>query len=288
MTSLLHVENLTVGYRTRRRASPVRALCDVSLDIGPGETLGLVGESGSGKTTLGNVVLGLVPADAGTIVFDGDDITVAGRARRRELSRHLQVVFQDPYGSLNPARTIGQTLAEPLLVHARLSRAERDQRVRDMLASVGLPDDAADRLPASFSGGQRQRIAIARALMPSPKLVICDEPVSALDLSVQAQILNMLRDLQRETGVAYLFISHDLAVVRHISDRIAVMNRGCIVESGPAAAIWESPHHPYTQALLAAAPVPDPATQRSRRAARLRLQGGGGSKRDQGADRALA
>jgi peptide/nickel transport system ATP-binding protein len=263
---LLDVADLRVAYRQGRRP-PVQALAGVSLTIAPGETLGLVGESGSGKSTLGNAILGLVSIASGTIAFDGEDITVAGRRRRRELSRHLQVVFQDPYGSLNPSRTIAQTLAEPLLVHQQLSRSETRVRVTEMLERVGLAADTADRYPREFSGGQRQRIAIARSLMLSPRLVICDEPVSALDLSVQAQILNLLADLQRELGVAYLFISHDLAVVRHLSRRIAVIHRGRIVEMGPTADVYEQPRDPYTRALLAAAPVPDPDAQRARRAA---------------------
>jgi ABC-type oligopeptide transport system ATPase subunit len=265
---LLRVDQLSVEYRSRWRAAPVRALDQVSLEISTAETLGLVGESGSGKTTLGGAVLGLVPASAGKIIFNGRDITNAGKKERRLLAKDMQVVFQDPYSSLNPSRTIGQTLAEPLMAEASAPRSERASRVKEMLSRVGLPSAAFDRYPAQFSGGQRQRIAIARALMALPKLVICDEPASALDLSVQAQILNLLKDLQEELGLAYLFISHDLAVVRHISHRIAVINEGHIVEMGGAAQVYEQPRHPYTKELLGAAPVPDPDAQAVRRAAR--------------------
>jgi ABC-type oligopeptide transport system ATPase subunit len=265
---LLRVEGLSVEYRSRWRATPVRALDRVSLEISSGETLGLVGESGSGKTTLGGAVLGLVPTSAGKIIFAGADITHASKKQRHLLARDMQVVFQDPYSSLNPSRTIGQTLAEPLLAQAGTSRSERTIRVQDMLSRVGLSAAAFDRYPTQFSGGQRQRIAIARALMAHPKLVICDEPSSALDLSVQAQILNLLRDLQEELGLAYLFISHDLAVVRHVSHRIAVISEGHIVEVGSAAQVYAEPRHPYTRELLSAAPVPDPTMQTARRIAR--------------------
>jgi ABC-type oligopeptide transport system ATPase subunit len=265
---LLRVESLSVEYRSRWRAAPVRALDQVSLEISAGETLGLVGESGSGKTTVGGAVLGLVPSSAGRIIFDGREITNAGSKERRLLAKDMQVVFQDPYSSLNPSRTIGQTLAEPLMAQANAPRPERASRVKEMLSRVGLPSEAFDRYPAQFSGGQRQRVAIARALMAHPKLVICDEPCSALDLSVQAQILNLLKDLQEELGLAYLFISHDLAVVRHISHRIAVIKEGRIVETGSAAQVYEEPKYPYTQELLSAAPVPDPAAQAARRAGR--------------------
>jgi ABC-type oligopeptide transport system ATPase subunit len=272
---LLDIHGLTIEYR-RGRHAVVRAVDGVSLQVQPGETVGLVGESGSGKSTLGNAVLGLVPVHRGAIFFDGKDITRARFRERRALSEHLQVVFQDPYSSLNPVRTIGQTLAEPLHVHRKLRRSEREGPIRAMLQRVGLPPEAADRYPAQFSGGQRQRIAIARALMVSPRLIICDEPVSGLDLSVQAQVLNLLFELQRDFGLSYLFISHDLAVVRHVSHRIIVLYRGQIMESGPANQVYEAPSHPYTQALLAAAPVPDPELQEARRAerrARIRYEG---------------
>jgi len=261
-TGLLDVCDLTVEFRAGRRRSPVRALDRVSLTLSPGETLGLVGESGSGKTTLTLAILGLVRASSGQISFAGRELAPAGHRRSREVSRDLQVVFQDPYSSLNPARTVGQILREPLDVHESLSREQARSRMADMLELVGLPSSAAERYPAEFSGGQRQRIAIARALIISPKLVLCDEPVSALDLSVQAQILNLFADLQRELSVAYLFVSHDLAVVRYISSRVMVLYRGQVMESGPAEAVCTQPAHPYTRDLLAAAPSPDPRQAR--------------------------
>jgi ABC-type glutathione transport system ATPase component len=262
---LLEVSDLTVefrGGRGRGGRGRVTALDRVSLSMSAGETHGLVGESGSGKTTLALAILGLVPVAAGQIRFDGQDLAAIGRRSRRRLGRDLQVVFQDPYSSLNPARTIGQTLSEPLAAHEHLYRAQRRRRVAAMLDRVGLPAAAAERYPAQFSGGQRQRIAIARALMVSPRLVICDEAVSALDLSVQAQILNLLADLRRELSVAYLFISHDLAVVRYLADTVTVLNHGQVMESGPAQAVCDRPSHPYTRALLAAVPSPDPAWAR--------------------------
>ncbi|MGW3290557.1 ATP-binding cassette domain-containing protein [Streptomyces sp. NPDC001002] len=250
---LLDIRGLSVSYH--RRGKGAAAIRDVSLDVRPGETVALVGESGSGKSTLGRAVLGLTAATQGTIRFDGQDITHAGGARRRELSKSIQAVFQDPNGSLNPALTVGQTLAEPLLVHARDERSVVLERVREVLALVGLPAEAAERYPRQFSGGQRQRIAIARALVMSPKLIVCDEPVSALDLSVQAQVLNLFSELQRETGVSYLFISHDLAVVRHLAQRIVVLYRGDVVEKGTTEEVYADPEHPYTRKLLAAAGV---------------------------------
>jgi oligopeptide/dipeptide ABC transporter ATP-binding protein len=266
VSPLLEIENLRVHFTDGRRTT--RAVDDVSLTIGPGETLGLVGESGSGKSTIGRAIVGLVPVTSGSVRFDGQDITNANLTRRRELAAQMQVVFQDPYSSLNPAKTIGQTLAEPLTVHGKLSRAARVERVEKMLGRVGMPTDAANRYPAQFSGGQRQRIAIARALMLEPRLVICDEPVSALDLSIQAQIMNLLADLQAELGVSYLFIAHDLAVVRHISHRTIVLYRGQVMEAGDAETVADHPRHPYTQALVAAAPMPDPDVQRARAASR--------------------
>ena len=268
--ALLEVENLIVQYR-RRRKSPLTAVNGVSLGVQKGETVGVVGESGSGKSTLGNVVLGMTPVHSGTVNFEGEDITAASPSRRRHLSEHLAAVFQDPYSSLNPSRTIGQTLEEPLLLHRKLNRTETVKHIGDALGRVGLAESVAPRYPNAFSGGQRQRIAIARALMLSPKLVVCDEPVSALDLSVQAQVLNLFRELQREMSLSYLFISHDLEVVRHVCHRVAVMYRGHIVEDGPADWVCGRPSHPYTQVLLAAAPVPDPFEQSERRLARQAL-----------------
>jgi oligopeptide/dipeptide ABC transporter ATP-binding protein len=267
-SSLLSLRALRVDYPQGRRRPPFTALQDVDLDVVPRETVGIVGESGSGKSTLGNAVLGLVPPAGGRIVFDGEDVTRVTRARRRALTRHIQVVFQDPFGSLNSMRTIGQTLEEPLLVHRpELGRRERRLEVEAALGHVGLGADDATRYPANFSGGQRQRIAIARALILRPRLIICDEAVSALDLSVQAKILNLLQALQQELGLAYLFISHDMAVVRHLADRVVVLYQGRVMESGRASDVCDDPRHPYTMRLLAAAPVPDPAKQRLRRPA---------------------
>ncbi len=262
---LLQVQDLCVDF-TQGQGKVFQALKGVSLNIHPGETVGLVGESGSGKTTLGRVVLGLTEATRGRILFDGEDITHASRARRRTLGRDIQVVFQDPYGSLNPARTVGDTLAEPLLSDKSLSPQDIAQRIAEVLQRVGMPADTAQRYPGQFSGGQRQRIAIARAVIAKPRLIVCDEPVSALDLSVQAQVLNLLKELQQSMGLAMLFISHDLTVVRHVSHRTVVLYRGDIVEQGDAHQVHEHPQHPYTRALLAAAPVPDPLIQRERRA----------------------
>jgi oligopeptide/dipeptide ABC transporter ATP-binding protein len=271
MSPLLEVRDLRVVYEpTRGKVKRVAAVDGVSFDIGEGETLGLVGESGSGKSTIGRAILGLTPPEDGRIVFDGVDITHADKRQRRALSREIQVVFQDPFGSLNPTRTIGDTIAEPLAVHEHLSRAAVRVRVGEMLERVGLRPDAARQYPKQFSGGQRQRIAIARALVMSPRLVICDEPVSSLDLSIQAQVLNLLRDLQEEYALSYLFIAHDLSIVNYLSHRVFVLYKGRVAESGPAAAVATSPSHPYTRALLAAAPVADPERQLARRAEHVR------------------
>jgi len=268
---LLRVDNLVVEYAGKGfRARKFRALTDINISIGQGETLGLVGESGSGKTTLGRAVLGLAPVSGGKITFEGQDISHATRKQRRVLSRDMQVVFQDPYTSLNPALEIGDILAEPLGVQG-MEPAAAKKRVKELLDQVGLPSDAIHRLPREFSGGQRQRVAIARALALSPKLIVCDEPVSALDLSTQARVLDLFLQIQKDTGVSYLFVSHDLDVVRHISHRVAVMYRGEIVEQGPADVVTRDPEHPYTQRLLLASPVPDPDRQEKRRADRHRL-----------------
>jgi peptide/nickel transport system ATP-binding protein len=263
--ALLELDDLSVLYPLGRRRPPLRAVDAVSLSIGPRRTLGLVGESGSGKSTIGRAILGLAPVAGGTIRFAGQDITRARYQERRQLSPALQIVFQDPFSSLNPARTVGQTLSETFRAHGSPSKAAATQQVAAMLARVGLPKDAAGRYPAQFSGGQRQRIAIARALMVSPRLVVCDEAVSSLDLSVQAQVLNLLRELQRDLELSYLFISHDLAVVRHLSHDLLVLYRGRTMEYGRAATVYARPAHPYTQALLAAVPVPAPDRQRRRR-----------------------
>ncbi len=249
---------------TRMNAS-VRAVENVSLDIRGGETLGLVGESGCGKSTLGRTVLRLLDPSAGTIRFEGHDITRLPQAALRPMRRRMQMIFQDPYASLNPRLTVGATVGEPLEIHRlATSRAQRDERVAELLARVGLRPDAAHRYPHEFSGGQRQRIGIARALAVSPRFIVCDEPISALDVSIQAQIVNLLQDLQTADHLTYLFISHDLKIVQHICDRVAVMYLGRIVELATASALYRQPRHPYTQALLSAVPVPDPAARRSR------------------------
>ena len=257
-------------YRRGRRS--FTAVRDVDLTVHRGQTVGVVGESGSGKSTLGNALLGLVPVASGAVAFDGLDITRASARTRRELSRKMQVVFQDPYGSLNPARTVGDTLGEGLRFAQGIRAAEAASRVTDVLAEVGLDSTAARRFPGSFSGGQRQRIAIARAIIGDPEFVVCDEPVSALDLSVQAQVLNLLARLKADRGLSYLFVSHDLGVVRYLSDDIVVMHAGRIVERGPASVVGVAPTHPYTRALVAAAPVPDPDEQRRNRTARRAVQ----------------
>ncbi|MDY7102174.1 MAG: ATP-binding cassette domain-containing protein [Actinomycetota bacterium] len=265
MSTLLDVDGVDVTYPGKGFRHPGhRILKNVSLDIRPGETVGLVGESGSGKTTLGRGILGLAPVTAGSITFDGRDIAHCSRAERRELAADIQVVFQDPYSSLNPSMTIAQILAEPLTVRD-VSSSDARRRVIELLDAVGLPTDAADRRPRAFSGGQRQRIAIARALALDPRLIVCDEAVSALDLSTQARVLELLLDIQERTGVAYLFISHDLAVVRHLSHRVAVMYQGEIVEWGDGEQVTTDPQHPYTKRLMMAAPVPDPDEQARRR-----------------------
>ncbi|SHN14699.1 ATP-binding cassette domain-containing protein [Cryptosporangium aurantiacum] len=267
---LLEIDALRVTYPGRGfRARPREVLHGVSLTIAPGECLGVVGESGSGKTTIGRAVLGLVRPSGGRITFDGEDITRASAPQRRRLARHLQVVFQDPYTSLNPSMLIGDILSEPLIAQGMEARQAR-ARVATLLDQVGLPANASERLPREFSGGQRQRVAIARALAPEPTLIVCDEPVSALDLSTQARVLDLLIDVQRRTGVAYLFVSHDLAVVRHVSHRVAVVYRGDLVETGDADTVTARPEHPYTQRLLLAAPVADPEQQAARRAERQR------------------
>jgi oligopeptide/dipeptide ABC transporter ATP-binding protein len=259
---LLEIENLSVRFRRRR--SFVQALDGVSFTVGRGETVGLVGESGSGKSTVGGAVLGLTPVEHGSVRFDGTDITNLPFKKRRSFYRHIQVVFQDPYSSLNPSRTVGSTLAEPLESYGIGDRSAIRAAVQDMLEQVHLPADAAKRYPRQFSGGQRQRIAIARALMLSPQLIVFDEPTSALDLSVQAQILNLLQELQRQRDLSYLFISHDLDVVRHLCDRVVVLYQGRVMETGTTDEVAERPAHPYTEALHAAIPLPNPRLQRGR------------------------
>jgi ABC-type glutathione transport system ATPase component len=268
---LLDIKDVVVEYPLKGfRKQLFKALKGVSLDIRPGETVGLVGESGSGKTTLGRAVLGLAPVTGGSIKYRGQEISKATRAQRKELSHEIQVVFQDPYTSLNPSMTIEQILTEPLTVR-KVERQAANKRVAELLDQVRLPHGAAHRLPREFSGGQRQRVAIARALALDPKLIVCDEPVSALDLSTQARVMELFIEIQERTGVAYLFVSHDLAVVRHLSHRVAVMYHGEIVEWGDGEQVTGAPEHPYTQRLFMAAPIPDPDRQAQHRANRLRL-----------------
>lgn len=266
---LLRVDDIDVVYKSAGR-KPFHALKGVSLDIRPGETVGLVGESGPGKTTIGRAILGLVPVSAGRIEFDGRDITHATGRARRALAKDIQVIFQDPYTSLNPSMTIADILAEPLLIQG-WTRHDAHARIGELLDRVHLPADAAQRLPREFSGGQRQRVAIARAIALSPRLIICDEPVSALDLTTQARVLELLVEIQESTGVSYLFVSHDLGVVRHISHRVTVLYRGDIVEHGEADQVTARPQHPYTQRLFMSAPVADVAQQRERREKRRQL-----------------
>ena len=268
--NLLEVKNLKVHFPVQhglfgRRRGFVKAVDDVSLSIAPGETLGLVGESGCGKTTLGRAILRLIEPNAGSIALDGEDITRLGGDALRQRRRKFQMIFQDPYGSLNPRMTVSEIIGEAIDIHDLAdSSAARGARINDLLRDVGLDASHAERYPHEFSGGQRQRIGIARALAVEPKLIICDEPVSALDVSVQAQIVNLLMDLQQQRGLAYLFIAHDLAVVEHISHRVMVMYLGRAVEIAEAKKLVRAPKHPYTQALLSAVPVVDPDSKRRR------------------------
>ncbi len=261
MAALLEVQDLKVHFPVlggvlRRRVGEVKAVDGVSFTVEPGQTVGLVGESGSGKTTIGRALLKLIPATAGTVRFDGRDVLPLSEPDFRPLRRRMQIIFQDPFGSLNPRMTIGSIVGEALEIHfKKLTSAERRDRVADLLRQVGLKPEMIGRYPHEFSGGQRQRIGIARALAVEPDFIVCDEPVSALDVSVQAQIVNLLQDLQRQLGIAYLFIAHDLAVVEHISDHVLVMHHGRIVESASAEAIYRDPQHEYTRKLLAAVPA---------------------------------
>jgi ABC-type oligopeptide transport system ATPase subunit len=260
------------GLIVERTVGHVKAVDGVSFSIPAGKTLGLVGESGSGKSTTGYCILQLIKPTAGSIRFDGRELTQLGGEQLRKVRQDMQIVFQDPYSSLDPRMTVGNIVSEPLEVHGMGTRKSRRETVRRLLEVVGFNPNFTNRYPHEFSGGQRQRIGIARALALSPKLIVCDEPVSALDVSIQAQILNLLKDLQRDFGLTYLFISHDLAVVRTMSDEIAVMNSGKLVEVGPAEQVYASPKDEYTKALFTAVPVPDPRRQRERKAERARLR----------------
>jgi oligopeptide transport system ATP-binding protein len=260
------------GIVIERTVGEVKAVDGVSFDIHEGETLGLVGESGSGKSTTGYCILQLLKATSGSIRFEGRELTELGREELRRTRREMQIVFQDPYASLDPRMTVGDIVAEPLVVHGVGNRRRRRETVRNLLDVVGFNPSFTNRYPHEFSGGQRQRIGIARALALNPKLIVCDEPVSALDVSIQAQILNLLKDLQRDFGLTYLFIAHDLAVVRAMSDRIAVMNRGKLVEVGPAEEVYTNPKDDYTKALLSAVPIPDPRAMKERKLERRRLR----------------
>ncbi len=261
---LLSVAGLGLTFGRRLRRPGVRALDEVSLRVSRGQTVGVVGESGSGKTTLGRAILGLLPVDRGRIIFAGTDVTDLPAQQRSRLSERMQAVFQDPNSSLNPRRTIEQNVAEPLQVDRSLSAEQIRRRVGETLDAVGVPASAHQRYPGQFSGGQRQRVSIARALVSRPSLVVCDEAVSSLDVSVQAQVLNLLIELQRDRSLSYLFITHNLSVVHYVSDWIVVMRRGRIVESGPAEEIYRRPQHAYTQALLAAEPMVRPRRAQGR------------------------
>jgi peptide/nickel transport system ATP-binding protein/oligopeptide transport system ATP-binding protein len=276
-TPLLAVKDLVKnfdkrgGLLIRHKIGTIQAVSGVSFDIREGETLGLVGESGCGKTTTGRVILQLVRATSGSVVFNGQELIGLKRSEMRPVRKLLQVVFQDPFSSLDPRMPVGESIAEPLHIHGLWTKSEGPDRVAETLRLVGLDPKFANRFPNEFSGGQRQRVGIARALILNPKLLVLDEPVSALDVSIQAGVVNLLEDLQAQLGISYLFIAHDLSVVRHVSDRVAVMYLGRIVEIGPQTDVYHEPQHPYTQALLSAVPIPDPRKEKGRR--RIVLEG---------------
>jgi len=255
---LLHADNVVKHFGSARRGPLVRAVDGVSLTVHRGETVGLVGETGCGKSTLARCLTRLYELSSGTVRFAGRDISQLSRRQLAPVRRDLQMIFQDPYGSLNPRRRVGSIIGDPFAIHGVADGPERRRRVQDLMRLVGLNPEHYNRYPSEFSGGQRQRIGVARAVALHPQLVVCDEPVSALDVSIQAQVINLLDDLQHELGLAYLFISHDLSVVRHVSDRVAVMYLGQVVETAPARQLYDHPRHPYTAALLSAAPVADP------------------------------
>ncbi|HAI85715.1 MAG TPA: peptide ABC transporter substrate-binding protein [Firmicutes bacterium] len=267
---LLHVENLVKhfpimqGTIVQRQVGVVRAVDGLSFDVHRGETLGLVGESGCGKSTTGKLIMGLERPTSGEITFDGLDIVGMSKKGLRAVRREMQIVFQDPFASLNPRMSVAQIIGEPFRIHRVCQKSERERCVLELLEQVGLDRSYSSRYPREFSGGQRQRIGVARALALNPKLIICDEPVSALDVSVQAQVINLLQDLQQERGLTYILIAHDLGVVKHVSDRVAVMYLGQIVELASTSALYSAPRHPYTQALMAAIPIPDPKAKRDR------------------------
>jgi oligopeptide/dipeptide ABC transporter ATP-binding protein len=267
---LLSVENVVKHFPVhsnrllQRSHEVVHAVDGVSFEVRKGETLGLVGETGCGKSTLARCIARLLPLTSGSVVFDGRDISTLTTRQLRPLRREIQLIFQDPYGSLNPRRRVGSIIGDPYAIHGVAGGAERKRKVQELMELVGLNPEHYNRFPAEFSGGQRQRIGVARALALHPKLVICDEPVSALDVSIQAQIINLLAHLQEQLQLTYVFIAHDLSVVRHVSDRVGVMYLGKVVELGPAESVYTSPRHPYTNALLSAVPIPDPAATRTR------------------------